>query len=112
MSGSATDRRKRVTSLRAALPCLALSLIASPLKGQTLTSDLLRPASDGFLTAQDSPLRRTSEVSPDNPAAPAANGQPTDKNQPAPSRIGNIPKYGLPAASGASEAGFDSLNRK
>ena len=30
---------------------------------------------------------------------------------PAPSRIGQIPQYGLPAASGASDTGFDSLNR-
>ena len=29
----------------------------------------------------------------------------------APSRIGQIPTYGLPAASGASDTGFDSLNR-
>src|SRR6185437_13658257 len=33
------------------------------------------------------------------------------RKRPAPSRIGNIPKYGLPAASGAANAGFDSLNR-
>ena len=34
-----------------------------------------------------------------------------DRNSPAPSRIGQIPTYGLPAASGASDAGFNSLNR-
>ena len=34
-----------------------------------------------------------------------------DKDAPAPSRIGKIPTYGLPAASGASGSGFNSLNR-
>ena len=31
--------------------------------------------------------------------------------RPAPSRIGQIPTYGLPAANGAADSGFDSLNR-
>src|SRR3984957_10501428 len=112
MSGPATGRRKRVTLLRAALPCLALATFASPpLRAQTFTPDLLRPVRDGFLAPQDSPLRKTSENISDRLADPTTDGQPADKNQPGPSRIGNIPKYGLPAASGASEAGFDSLNR-
>ena len=34
-----------------------------------------------------------------------------DKDAMAPSRIGNPPVYGLPAASGASASGYDSLNR-
>ncbi len=34
-----------------------------------------------------------------------------DKDVPAKSRIGAIPTYGLPAASGASTSGYDSLNR-
>src|SRR6185436_7142843 len=38
--------------------------------------------------------------------------QDNDKNRPAPSRIGQIPKYGLPAANGAADTGYDSLNRK
>jgi hypothetical protein len=108
MPGPAAGRRKRATLLRAALPCLAL--ITSPLHAQTLTPDLLRPVRDGFLAPQDSPLRKISENTGDNPADPATDGQPADK-KPAPSRIGNIPKYGLPAASGAADAGFDSLNR-
>ena len=110
-------RRKRATLLRAVLPCLGLSLgltaIASPLKAQTLTSDLLRPVPGGFLPPQDSFLRKTNGKTADNTGDPAADGQPTDQKQPpAPSRIGNIPKYGLPAASGAADDGFDSLNRK
>ena len=111
-SRPATGRRKRVMSLRAALPCLAFIVIGTPLQAQTLTPDLLRPVPEGFLVPRDSLLRRTTDVSADNSADPAANGQPPDKNRPAPSRIGNIPKYGLPAASGALEDGFDSLNRK
>jgi hypothetical protein len=116
MPGPATGRRERVTLLRAALPCLgpffALITIASSAQAQTLTPDLLRPAPDSFLAPQDSPLRKTSENTRGNPADPTTDGQPVDqKQQPAPSRIGNIPKYGLPAASGAAEAGFDSLNR-
>jgi hypothetical protein len=105
MSGPAAGRRKRVTSLRAALPCLLLTFIASPLRAQTLTSDLLRPVREGFLVPQDSLLRKTSENIGDPQADPTATGQ-------APSRIGNIPIYGLPAASGASQDGFDSLHRK
>jgi hypothetical protein len=111
MPGPAAGRRKRVTLLRAALPCLALITITSPLQAQTLTPDLLRPVPGGFLLPQDSPLRKISENTTDNQADPTTDGQPSDKNQPAPSRIGNIPKYGLPAASGAADAGFDSLNR-
>lgn len=48
----------------------------------------------------------------DDTADPTTDGKPSDRKQPAPSRIGNIPKYGLPAASGAADDGFDSLNRK
>jgi hypothetical protein len=111
MLGPVTGRRKRVTLLRAALPCLALIAMASPLRAQTLTPDLLRPVAGGFLLRQDSPLRKISENTTDNPADPDVDGRRKDKNQPAPSRIGNIPKFGLPAANGAADAGFDSLNR-
>ena len=115
MPRPAAGRSKRATLLRAVLPCLGLSFaltaIASPLKAQTLTSDLLRPVPGGFLAPQDSFLRKTGNTV-DNTADPAADGQPLDQKQPAPSRIGNIPKYGLPAASGAADDGFDSLNRK
>jgi hypothetical protein len=104
----ATGHSLRVTSLRAALPCLALMTFASPAHSQALTSDLLRPVRDGFLAPEESPLRRTSENATDNPADPDGRRA---KDKPAPSRIGNVPKYGLPAASGASDAGFDSLNR-
>jgi hypothetical protein len=85
-------------------------LIATPLAAQSLTTDLLRPVRDGFLAPEDSPLRKTTEAIGDV-SGDAATNRKLNKNQPAPSRIGNIPKYGLPAASGAAEDGFDSLSR-
>jgi len=111
-SGPATGRRKRVIALRALLPCLALITFDAPSAlAQTLTSELLRPVRDGFITPQDSPLRRTSENDADKASDAANDARPRDKDKPAPSRIGKIPTYGLPAASGASDQGFDSLNR-
>ena len=66
MSGPATGRRKRAYALRALLPCLALIALDLPsAMAQTLTSDLLRPVRDGFITPQDSPLRKTSENTAD-----------------------------------------------
>src|SRR6202012_5588177 len=109
MSGPATGRRRRATLLRVALPCLVLPIVISPLRAQTLTPDMLRPVREGFLVPQDSLLRKTSENTADPQADLDPDGRP--RNKPAPSRIGDIPKYGLPAASGASESGFDSLNR-
>jgi hypothetical protein len=89
-----------VNILRALLACLALiAWDETHAQAQTLTSELLRPVRDGFVSPEDSPLRRTSEAISDNALDPA------------PSRIGRIPAYGVPAASGASGAGFDSLNR-
>ena len=112
MSGPARGRRGRVNVLRALLPCLALIACDESLaQAQTLTSDLLRPARDGFVSPQDSPLRRTSEAASDNAFEPANDSRLRDKDTPAPSRIGRIPTYGVPAASGASGSGFDSLNR-
>src|ERR1700716_1071195 len=115
MSGPARGRRGRVGVLRAALPCLALIAFDAPFaQAQTVTPDLFRPERDGFVTAQNSPLRktgdRTRDSSPD-PSDPANDPKLRDKDTPAPSRIGQIPTYGLPAASGAAGSGFDSLNR-
>ena len=112
MSGPATGRRKRVIALRALLPCLVLiAFDASRVEAQTLTSDLLRPVLDGFVAPQNSPLRKTSENLSDKTGDAAGDERLRNKDTPAPSRIGKIPTYGLPAASGASEVGFDSLNR-
>src|SRR5512140_2561814 len=115
MSGPARGRRKRVKLLRAVLPCLALiGLDGTPARAQTITPDLFRPVRDGFVTAQNSPLRRIGDKPGDSAADPtdAANDPKLrGKDTPAPSRIGAIPTYGLPAANGASGTGFDSLNR-
>jgi hypothetical protein len=116
MSGPARGRRKRATTLRALLPCLALIAFDNrPAQAQTLTPDLLRPVRDGFLSPQDSLLRKTSDnngIDPtDIPLDPDNNDSLRGRNTRAPSRIGQIPSYGLPAASGAADSGFDSLNR-
>jgi hypothetical protein len=110
MSGPARDRRKRAWSLPALWPCLALTVLAAtPARSQSLTSDLLRPVPGGFVSPQDLPLRKTA-ISGD--AGDATGGDLLGgETTPAPSRIGQIPQYGLPAASGASDSGFDSLNR-
>jgi hypothetical protein len=111
ISGPARGRRRRAIVLRALLPCLALiAFDESASRAQTLTPDLFSPARDGFVSPQNSPLRRTSEA--DDKTGDAANAaRLRDKDIRAPSRIGQIPSYGLPAASGASGSGYDSLNR-
>src|SRR6202453_293146 len=115
MSGPATGRRKRAMTFRALLACLALiALNKSEAAAQTVTPDLFRPVRDGFLAPQDSPLRKVNDKTSGNvtdPTDPANDAGLTDKDTPAPSRIGKIPTYGLPAASGAADSGFDSLNR-
>ena len=112
MSGPARGLGKHATTLRALLACLALIAFDETLaKAQTLTSDMLRPVRDGFVLPQDSPLRLTSDSSGDKSGDQANDARLRDKDTPAPSRIGRIPTYGLPAASGASGSGFDSLNR-
>src|SRR6476620_5833895 len=108
MSGPARGRRRRVTALRAALACLALVTLETPGAAQTLTPDLLRPLRYGFVRPQDSPLRRTSDTAPDSTGDPASDDGLRGRNEPAPSRIGNTPTYGVPAASGASASGYDS----
>ena len=112
MSGPATGLHKRASLLRAFLPCLALiAFDASLAQAQTVTPELFRPLRDGFVLPQDSPLRRTSENATDKTGDAANDARLRDKDAPAPSRIGRIPTYGLPAASGASGSGYDSLNR-
>jgi hypothetical protein len=125
MSGPAKGHERRALFLRALLPCLALiALNETPASAQSLTPDLFNPTRGGFVAAQDLPLRPIGETTADNPTdpnreatprddnTPRGRNAPRDRNAPAPSRIGQIPVYGLPAASGAGDAGFDSLNRK
>src|ERR1700688_3129316 len=114
MSGPARGRRSRVEVLRAALPCLALLAFGeAPAAAQSMTPDLFRPVRDGFVLPQDSPLRRIGDNTGDkicDPLTPASDTELRDTSTPAPSRIGNIPTYGLPAANGAAGSGFVSLN--
>jgi len=111
MSGPATGRRRRAIVLRALLPCLALiAFDETSAPAQTLTPDLFRPTRDGFVSPQNSPLRRTAEA--DDKTGDAADAaRLRDKDIRPPPRPGQIPSYGLPAASGASGSGYDSLNR-
>ena len=100
------DTRPRVQELRALSACLVLAAFGvAPVHAQTLTSNMLTPTRDGYAPPDQSPLRKTSDgATLDTPDDTAKDGK-------APSRIGNIPTYGIPAASGASGTGFDSLNR-
>ena len=81
---------------------------------QTLTPDMLRPEPGGFVAPQDLPLRKIG-VDDDPADSTGDNRLRTNRrgttDAPAPSRIGQIPQYGLPPASGAAETGYDSLNR-
>ncbi|WMT76260.1 outer membrane beta-barrel protein [Bradyrhizobium sp. Ash2021] len=115
MAGPARGRSRRATLFRAVLPCLAL--IASgeaPALAQTVTPDLFSPTRSSQITTPDSPLRRTGIGAVDRTgnAADDARLRERDTDTPAPSRIGQIPSYGLPAASGAADIGYDSLNRR
>jgi hypothetical protein len=110
-SGPAEGRKTRGNLFRALLPWLALAgLDTTSAQAQTVTPDLFNPVRGGFVSPQDLPLRKTADNSGD------AEGDPGDRqrgrNRPAPSRIGQIPTYGLPAASGAKDSGYDSLNRR
>ena len=107
----AIGRNSRARAFRAALPCLALmALSGTAARAQTVTSDLFSSTRTSQLTSPDSPLRRTAAEANDPLNSPKL--QDNDKSKPAPSRIGQIPKYGLPAASGAADSGYNSLNRK
>lgn len=111
-------RSKRAQLLRAALPCLLLTALESgPAAAQSLTPDLFNPNRGGFAAPDTLPTRRTAGVpqAPSDavPAPPDPNDDPRKKSDaPAPSRVGQVPTYGLPAANGASGSGYDSLNRK
>jgi hypothetical protein len=114
-SGPAKGREKRATMFRALLPCLVLAAFdARSAQAQTVTPNLFNPVRGGFVAQQDLPLRRSADNSGD--ISGDAGGDPNDRQRgrdpPAPSRIGQIPTYGLPAANGANESGYDSLNRK
>ncbi|HVV39709.1 MAG TPA: outer membrane beta-barrel protein [Nitrobacter sp.] len=104
--GPATGLRQRAQIVCAASACLLLiALGRTPAQAQTFASDLMQPVPGGFFQPQNSLLRRTDGTA-GNSAAPAQSATP------APSRVGQIPTYDVPAAAGASDTGYDSLNRK
>ena len=98
------DHRWRVPQWRA-LPVCGLLILLHPAAAaaQTLTRDLMNPTQYGFAPRDQSLLRRTAQN--------GGNDQDPNASPKASSRIGAIPTYGIPAASGASDSGFDSLNR-
>ena len=120
MVGPARGRARRAFAFRAALPCLLLIAFApTEAAAQTLTiQGLLNPQRGAFVPLQDLPLRKTELGTSDTPPAPpdpASEDKPKKPGAaetPAESRIGKIPTYGLPAANGAADSGYDSLNRK
>lgn len=117
-SSPGRSRSKRAHFLRAALPCLALTALGSgEAAAQSLTPDLFNPNRGGFVSPDTLPTRRTAGVpqAPSDalPALPDPNADPRKaRERPAASRVGQVPTYGLPAATGASSSGYDSLNRK
>jgi hypothetical protein len=85
---------------------LAIMLVAATpalVHAQALTANMMNPVQGGFAPPELSPLRRASDSDDDQDRR--------RQSAPAPSRIGAIPTYGIPPASGASDTGFDSLNR-
>ncbi|WP_410708130.1 outer membrane beta-barrel protein [Bradyrhizobium sp. BWA-3-5] len=107
--GPATGRRGRARILGVALPCLALiALSGTAVQAQTVTPDLFSSRRTSQTAPLDSPLRRTAAEVND----PLTSPKLPENEQPAPRRTGPIPKYGLPAATGAADTGYDSLNRK
>ncbi len=112
MSGPAPGRYLRAWHFRALLACLILTSGAfDQAHAQAITPDLFRPVQGGFVSAQDLPLRRTGAGGDSNdPTADERlrNGDNSAVLRRAP---GEVPQYGLPAASGASNSGYDALNR-
>ena len=67
---------------------------------------------DNLAPRQISASPSTLTLDPNATLDPGNDPNKRKADKPAESRIGKVPTYGLPAASGASEAGYDSLNRK
>jgi hypothetical protein len=117
VAGPARGRTACALLLRAALawPLLA-ACAATGVRAQTLTTEgLFNPRIGAFVPPQDLPLRKTEVTGGDalgDPTSDAPVRKPGSPETPAESRIGKVPTYGLPAANGAADSGFDSLNRK
>src|SRR5882757_52574 len=113
MAGPARVRGLCAHPVGAALSCLVLiALGGTGVQAQTVTPDLFSPTRSSQITSADSPLRRTSADISDRTGNATSDTRLRDQDRPAPSRIGQIPRYGTAAASGASDWGYDSLNRK
>lgn len=116
MAGPGRGQVGRARLFGAAVPCLAvtgvaLAMLGAPVaRAQSVTPDLFSPTRTSQVTTADSPLRRTAAETADPLNSPKL--QEGDQPRRAPSRIGQVPSYGLPAASGAADSGYDSLNRK
>ena len=115
----ARGRGKRVHLRHALLACgftwLAASAIAqNEAQAQTPNNGAQQRLLRDDLTAPDDTTQRPPGSKSDSSRDGTPNdGTPPDgSSTPAPSRIGNIPTYGLSAANGASDTGYDSLNRK
>jgi hypothetical protein len=130
LQGPARGRGFRAHLARAAFACLVLTALAEKsAHAQTVTPDLFSPkrtnqvAPDNlaprpvFATPSSSVLDSSSLLNPNAVLDPSADPRKRSADQPAESRIGKtptyaVPTYGTPAANGAKEAGYDSLNRK
>ncbi|WP_184261784.1 outer membrane beta-barrel protein [Rhodopseudomonas rhenobacensis] len=117
--GPAKGRLRCARGWRTASACLLLGWLGTAdALAQSLTPELLSPQPGGFVSPQNLPLRRTAQAGDQLRLNQARSNQPNpDPAQPdaepmAPSRIGRIPTYGTPAAAGASDSGYDSLNRR
>jgi hypothetical protein len=119
MARPARGRKKRAVALRAAFACLALIAADAPrAKAQTVTPDLFSPkrttqtAPENLAPRQISGSPRNSVLDPTATLDPDNDPNRRKADKPAESRIGKVPTYGLPAASGAAQSGYDSQNRK
>lgn len=121
MSSGRKPHRSRIRGRRAVCPrartawaAVCLVLIATPAAAQSL-SDMLNPVRGGFARPEQSALRwAASNATQDSDTDDDAASSTTTplRGATAPSRIGQIPTWDSPAASGASDSGYDSLNRK
>ncbi len=114
-AGPARGRRLRALIFRAAFACLVLVATSrEKAEAQAVTPDLFSPSratqiAPGNLAPR--PIGTTLSVDPN--ATPDSSAAPRRRvaEQPASSPAGNAPANGLPAANGASDTGYDSLNR-
>jgi len=115
----------RAAFLRAAFACLALTALAETgASAQTITSDLFNPKRTTLVAPGNLALRQiagtprasvldpNAKLDPVTTFDPSADPRKRRHDRPLEQPAGKVPTYGLPAANGASEAGYDSLNRK